>query len=90
MGDLYILWSYIYTYAQGQGEGQTLSQPESLGPDNLNSAVSFWPPATMAIWKEEPHQPSGFVYHVFLGQCLVHPSTQKFDEWMDWITQSTE
>lgn len=63
MGDLYILWLYSYGYVQVQDQGQTLTQPEWFGPNNLNSPISLGPPATMAFWEEEPHQPSCFVHH---------------------------
>lgn len=62
-GDLYILWLYSYGDVQGQDQGQTLSQPEWVGPDSLKSPISLWPPTTMAFWEEEPRQPSCFVHH---------------------------
>lgn len=51
---IYIFCGCIFMniYKNSEDQGQTLTQPEGFGTDNLNSPISTWPPATMAFWEE--------------------------------------
>ena len=88
VGDLYTLSLYIYGYVQMPSGSRTNFNPAwMIWPNDLNSSISLWPPATMAFSEEVPHQSSCFAHH---SVPRTVPSTSHHTVEIWWMNEWTE
>lgn len=88
VGDLITLSLYIYGHVQMPSGSRTNFNPAwMIWPNDLNSSISLWPPATMAFSEEVPHQSSCFAHHC-VPRTVPRTSHHTVEIW--WMNEWTE